>query len=112
MLLLTRALALAGALLAAAAIAQTIDDDLLAAQMNYQRASRFAEKAQQDANLARQTRQQAEGQLASAQRVLDNAQAEQASAETAERNALAELGAARQRLDAAWGIKQQRSAQP
>ena len=44
MLLLTRSLALAGALLAAVAAAQTIDDDLLAAQMNYQRATRLAEK--------------------------------------------------------------------
>lgn len=52
MLLLTRSLALAGALLAAVAAAQTIDDDLLAAQMNYQRATRLAEKARQEADLA------------------------------------------------------------
>ena len=112
MLLLTRSLALAGALLAAVAAAQTIDDDLLAAQMNYQRATRLAEKARQEADLARQNRQNAEGQLVTAQRVLDAAQAEQARAEAAERDAVTNLGLARQRLDATWGVKQQRSAQP
>lgn len=47
-----------------------------------------------------------------AQRVLDAAQAEQARAEAAERDAVTDLGLARQRLDATWGVKQQRSAQP
>ena len=45
-------------------------------------------------------------------RVLDAAQAEQARAEAAERDAVTDLGLARQRLDATWGVKQQRSAQP
>ena len=98
--------------LASAAQAQTIDDDLLAAQMNYQRVSNLADKTLQNANLARQARQQAEAQLANAQRALEKAQAEQAAAENAERDAQTELGLARQRLDAAWGLKQQRNAQP
>lgn len=107
-----RMLLLSATLLAGAASAQTIDDDLLAAQMNYHRASGFADKATQNAQLARQAREQAEVRLRDAQTLLERAQAEQASAEASERDALAELGAARQRLDNAWGIKQQRSVQP
>ena len=80
--------------------------------MNYHRASGFADKATQNAQLARQAREQAEVRLRDAQTLLERAQAEQASAEASERDALADLGAARQRLDNAWGIKQQRSAQP
>ena len=52
--------------------------------MNYQRATRLAEKARQEADLARQNRQNAEGQLVTAQRALDAAQAEQARAEAAD----------------------------
>ena len=96
-----RMLLLSATLLAGAASAQTIDDDLLAAQMNYHRASGFADKATQAAQLARQAREQAEVRLRDAQTLLERAQAEQASAEASERDALAELGAARQRLEKA-----------
>ena len=68
MLLLTRSLALAGALLAAVAAAQTIDDDLLAAQMNYQRATCLAEKPGKRPIWPAKTARTPEGQLVTAQR--------------------------------------------
>ncbi len=109
---LLRMLLLSATLLAGAASAQTIDDDLLAAQMNYHRAAGLAEKATQSALQVRQMREQADARLRDAQILQERAQAEQASADAIERDALADLGAARQRLDHAWGVKQQRSAQP
>lgn len=112
MLLLTRSLALAGALVIHLRSQQIIVNGLGGGNSGQQRATRLAEKARQEADLARQNRQNAEGQLVTAQRALDAAQAEQARAEAAERDAVTDLGLARQRLDATWGVKQQRSAQP
>lgn len=87
--------------------AQTIDDDLYALQLDYQRAEASQKEATRRVTQTAQEKATADVRLTDAQLIAQRAADTHATAQAAEQAALRDLGAARTRLEAAWQAKQQ-----
>lgn len=96
---------LLAASLAAPALAQTDDEQLLSAQHNFQRARDTLSVAQTRTKLYAEQQKTAEQRLLDAQAALERARADLVNAQTAERQAQSDLDEATLRLNTAWKRK-------